>query len=565
MWDKLDVDKIIEELDKEESPHGSESDSGEEDGIRINTEEAMAEKEKGNNYFKQGNYNEAVDCYTRGMTADPYNPVLLTNRASAFYRLKKFAVAESDCNLAIALNRNYSKAYARRGAARFALSNLEGAKEDYEKVLELDPSNFEAKYELKKISQALSKEDLRRKEIEETVKDPELTSEEEKKLEEQQLKQKAIAEKDLGNGYFKEGKYEAAIECYSRGMTADGTNALLPANRAMAYLKILRYEEAEEDCTKAILIDGSYSKAFARRGTARAALGKLEKAKEDFEIVLKLEPGHKQAINELARINKELTEKSLWTNQGLPVKENQKLVKPIDKPPHLRSTKPLRRIIIEEVGDKMENFDLPNSSTSFPATNLINSSEVERPLHASIQNLNPDHELSTCDTPSAKLLKIEEISDNPDFQPQTIVRASRPAEPQSSVKQQCVISEIPTLPANAFQLESDFRKLKGYPDKLYQYLKQIEPSFYSTLFQNSLDPDVFNQILKILQESYTVKQESSLIFEILQRLSELKRFDMAIMFMSESEKKTVHVLFDHIEKSGYENSSVENLKKKYGF
>lgn len=41
-----------------------------------------------------------------------------------------------------------------------------------------------------------------------------------------------------GNAYFKEGKYEAAIECYTQGITADSTNALLPANRAMAYLKI---------------------------------------------------------------------------------------------------------------------------------------------------------------------------------------------------------------------------------------------------------------------------------------------------------------------------------------
>lgn len=41
---------------------------------------------------------------------------------------RRFAVAESDCNLAIALNRNYAKAYARRGAARFALQKLEDAK-----------------------------------------------------------------------------------------------------------------------------------------------------------------------------------------------------------------------------------------------------------------------------------------------------------------------------------------------------------------------------------------------------------------------------------------------------
>lgn len=43
-----------------------------------------------------------------------------------------------------------------------------------------------------------------------------------------------------GNAYFKEGRYEAAVECYSRGMEADATNALLPANRAMAFLKLHR-------------------------------------------------------------------------------------------------------------------------------------------------------------------------------------------------------------------------------------------------------------------------------------------------------------------------------------
>lgn len=88
-------------------------------------------------------------------------------------------------------------------------------------------------------------------------------------MEEQQNKQQAISEKDRGNAFFKEGKYERAIECYTRGMAADGANAFLPANRAMAYLKIQKYEEAEKDCTQAILLDGSYSKAFARRGTAR--------------------------------------------------------------------------------------------------------------------------------------------------------------------------------------------------------------------------------------------------------------------------------------------------------
>ena len=41
----------------------------------------------------------------------------------------RFSVAESDCNLAIALDSNYFKAFARRGAARFALEKYDSAME----------------------------------------------------------------------------------------------------------------------------------------------------------------------------------------------------------------------------------------------------------------------------------------------------------------------------------------------------------------------------------------------------------------------------------------------------
>ncbi|NXO67195.1 RPAP3 protein, partial [Phainopepla nitens] len=573
-WGKLDVDKILEELDKEDSTHDSvspESDS-EEDGIHVDPEKALAEKEKGNNYFKQGNFDEAIKCYTRGMHSDPYNPVLPTNRASAFYRMKKFAVAESDCNLALALDKNYIKAYARRGAARFALKNLQGAKEDYEKVLELDANNFEAKNELKKIDQALSsKENSEQKEFEDAVRTG-LTDEEKQRIEDQQLKQKAIAEKDLGNGYFKEGKYEVAIECYTRGIAADGTNALLPANRAMAYLKIEKYKEAEDDCTQALLLDASYSKAFARRGAARVALGKLKEAIQDFEAVLKLEPGNKQAINELTKIRNELAEKEQQTRQEYPavlIKEAEikNIVKMIDNPLQIKSTKPLRRIDIEEVDDDdTSDGDLPSSTL---VNNWRNSVSVE-----ATETLDQDDLLTTVDTPKAKHLKIEEISDTSLLQMPVNVKAVsstlHPSFPASSQREKEIrrsfisASPVPPIPANSFQLESDFRKLKDCPENMYLYLKQIEPSLYAKLFQKSLDPDLFNQILKILHDFYIEKEEPSLILEILQRLSELKRFDMAVMFMSGSEKKITQVLFNHVNRMGLKDASVEELEKKYG-
>uniref|UniRef100_A0A8C9KE07 RNA polymerase II-associated protein 3 n=1 Tax=Panthera tigris altaica TaxID=74533 RepID=A0A8C9KE07_PANTA len=532
-WAKLDVDSILDELDKEESTHDSVSQESEseEDGIHVDSQKALTLKEKGNKYFKQGKYDEAIECYTKGMDADPYNPVLPTNRASAYFRLKKFAVAESDCNLAIALNRSYTKAYTRRGAARFALQKLEDAKKDYEKVLELEPNNFEATNELRKINQALaSKENSCPKGADTMIK---TTEEEKKQIEQQQNKQQAISQKDLGNGFFKEGKYERAIECYTRGIAADGTNALLPANRAMAYLKIQKYEEAEKDCTQAILLDGSYSKAFARRGTARTFLGKLNDAKQDFETVLLLEPGNKQAVTELSKIKK----------------------------------KPLKKVIIEETGNLIQTIDVPDTA----ANNITLANGIASAGATSKKNSSQDDLLPTSDIPKAKVLKIEEISDTSVRPPQVNLKQDvcQSFSEKTSIQidrapAQFITTVLPPVPANSFQLESDFRQLKNSPDMLYRYVKKIEPSMYPKLFQKNLDPDVFNQIIKILHDFYIEKEEPSLIFEILQRLSELKRFDMAVMFMSEPEKKIARVLFNHIDKSGLKDKSVEELKKRYG-
>ncbi|XP_011903954.1 PREDICTED: RNA polymerase II-associated protein 3 isoform X2 [Cercocebus atys] len=563
-WAKLDVDSILDELDKDDSTHESlsqESES-EEDGIHVDSQKALVLKEKGNKYFKQGKYDEAIDCYTKGMDADPYNPVLPTNRASAYFRLKKFAVAESDCNLAIALNRSYTKAYSRRGAARFALQKLEEAKKDYERVLELEPNNFEATNELRKINQALaSKENSYPEEADIVVKS---TEGERKQIEAQQNKQQAISEKDRGNGFFKEGKYERAIECYTRGIAADGANALLPANRAMAYLKIQKYEEAEKDCTQAILLDGSYSKAFARRGTARTFLGKLNEAKQDFETVLLLEPGNKQAVTELSKIKKELIEKGHWDDVFLDSTQRQNVVKPIDNPLHPGSTKPLKKVIIEETGNLIQTIDVPDSTTAAaPENNPINLANVIAATGTtSKKNSSQDDLFPTSDTPRAKVLKIEEISDTSSLQPQANLKqdvcqsySEKLTREIGQKPAQFATTVLPPIPANSFQLESDFRQLKSSPDMLFQYLK---------LFQKNLDPDVFNQIIKILHDFYIEKEKPSLIFEILQRLSELRRFDMAVMFMSETEKKIAHALFNHIDKSGLKDNSVEELKKRYG-
>ncbi|XP_015208488.1 RNA polymerase II-associated protein 3 isoform X2 [Lepisosteus oculatus] len=533
-WEKLDVDKLMESVDKEESPSESHESDSDEDGIHIDKDQALSEKEKGNKFFKEGKYDEAIECYTRGMCADPYNPVLPTNRATSFFRLKKYAVAESDCNLALALDRNYIKAYARRGACRFALKKFEGAQQDYEMVLKLDPDNLEAQNELKKIKEALGSQEVKPNKKETLANEaPQVDESEQKRIEEEQSKQQAVVQKDLGNGYFKEGKYEAAVECYTRGMSADGTNALLPANRAMAYLKLEKYKEAEDDCSTAIALDATYTKAFARRGSARLALGKLKEAKQDFETVLNLEPGNKQAMSELEKMKK----------------------------------KPLRRMVIEEVGGEISISKRTERTTISAACETVSSS---RTVVSESQAVPME-----C-APSPKMLKIEEISDSPahstDKSPITndVKKVAEKCADVENVTDQkglpfslpeCL--SIPPVPANCFQLEADLRKLKNHPDVIYKYLKQIEPNMYPKIFEMSLEPDILNQILKVFQTFYIKYEDPILVFEILKNLAEVRRFDMAVMFMSAAERKVVQDLFTSILHGGLDNEAVRCLKKRY--
>lgn len=571
-WEKFDVDKALETVDKEESPESNDSDSEE---VQVDKDLAMKEKEKGNQFFKDGKYDEAIECYTRGMSADPYNPVLPTNRAASFFRLKKYAVAESDCNLAIALDSKYIKAYSRRGAARFALNNHQGALEDYEMVLKLDPENLDAQNELKKLNQALASQKQTEDKVEKTL--VEVTPAEEAKPkhieEEQQKRQEAVVQKDRGNAYFKEGKYEAAVESYTKGMEADATNALLAANRAMAYLKLERYAEAEEDCSKAIALDSTYLKAFARRGTARTALGRVAEAKEDFEQVLRLEPGNKQAMNELKKLTMEITSSGLQPAEGT----QRRTVQPVNKPEHLRSTKPMKRMEIEEVGGELTDVMQPQRSTT--AGNSSRPGPVPS-VTASVSDRVMQGEASplSC-SPSAKILKIEELSDTPSQPPakdsegdslrkQTALhkeeKATGSIEQTSSLSSTSVQSEvIPPPPTNSFQLEADLRKIGDHLEVSYRYLKQIHPEAYEKIFQNSLEPDILNKILKVLQSFYIQNEEPSIILAVLKSLSKVRRFEMTVMFMSSAEKKVLHELFECISHAGLEDDSVRALKKKY--
>jgi tetratricopeptide (TPR) repeat protein len=78
-------------------------------------------KEQGNDYFRMGQFNDAVRAYTKGIDVDPTSStmhVLYGNRSMCYLKLKEWALAEKDATTCVQMNRTFTKGFYRRALAR---------------------------------------------------------------------------------------------------------------------------------------------------------------------------------------------------------------------------------------------------------------------------------------------------------------------------------------------------------------------------------------------------------------------------------------------------------------
>lgn len=110
------------------------------------SKEASAEiaKEKGNQAFKEKQWQRAIGFYTEAIKLHGSNATFYSNRAAAYLELGSFLQAEADCTKAIDLDKKNVKSYLRRGTAREMLGYYKEAIEDFRYALVLEPTNKRA-------------------------------------------------------------------------------------------------------------------------------------------------------------------------------------------------------------------------------------------------------------------------------------------------------------------------------------------------------------------------------------------------------------------------------------
>merc|ERR1712070_1174572 len=160
-WDAFDVDEELKKMDEKERKANLEKakkeqlDRRQKDAERRRRkkdkkEDAKDMKEEGNEAFKKGDYEEALDCYTLSLAADPAFQTYC-NRAMVLLKMHRPADAEADADKAIRLNPKFTKAYMRRGAAREDQEKFQEALEDYLHAKTLEPLNKETRKMVKRV------------------------------------------------------------------------------------------------------------------------------------------------------------------------------------------------------------------------------------------------------------------------------------------------------------------------------------------------------------------------------------------------------------------------------
>jgi tetratricopeptide (TPR) repeat protein len=121
------------------------------------TKKAEKCKNQGNDEFKKGNYDMAIDHYTNaiGKCFDNFRrlimfifiecygqePAYFTNRAIAYLKTEKYERAKQDCQRALDIDPKFAKAYNRLSKCCIALGDLYNASLQLQKSIELDPAN----------------------------------------------------------------------------------------------------------------------------------------------------------------------------------------------------------------------------------------------------------------------------------------------------------------------------------------------------------------------------------------------------------------------------------------
>ncbi|XP_071108746.1 sperm-associated antigen 1-like isoform X2 [Haliotis cracherodii] len=176
-WEKVDLDKELEKVDNEDkntkqkqntAKRGTPANLDTEINAKgLSTEEklmkANREKDKGNEAFRSGDYEESVLYYSRSISLLP-TTASYNNRALAYLKTGDWDKCLADLGEVLNTEPNNIKGLLRRGTALKGKKEFGKAVKDFKRVLELEPANKKAQDLMREADVDLKKFEQEKKE-----------------------------------------------------------------------------------------------------------------------------------------------------------------------------------------------------------------------------------------------------------------------------------------------------------------------------------------------------------------------------------------------------------------
>ncbi|KAL1564413.1 RNA polymerase II-associated protein 3 isoform X2 [Salvia divinorum] len=348
----------------------------------------------------------------------------------------------------------------------------------------------------------------------------------------------ANSEKELGNDFFKQKKFNEAIDCYSRSIALSPT-AVAYANRAMSYIKVKRFLDAENDCTEALNLDDRYIKAYSRRSTARKELGKLKESIDDVEFALRLEPQNQEIKKQYAECKTLLEKEILKKASGALVAGSSK------------------GALQEETG-----LEKKKSATSSPTRGVAKFVEdVSKAVSSQASAENKENSILSNRSHAGAVSECAKGK----FQNKLELRASvQELAAKAAALAKAEAAKNIAAPTSAYQFEVSWRGLSGDRELQARLLKVTSPTALPGMFKHALSAPILIDVIRCIAAFYM--EEMALGIEYLQSLSKIPRFGMIIMCLSPADKTDLSKIWKEVFSKGTAEYAeiLGNLRPKYG-
>lgn len=106
---------------------------------------AQAKKNEGNNFFKNKQYQQAIDKYTEAINLDPSDVTFYSNRSACYAALNKWSEAAEDGRQCVITDKTFVKGYFRAALALQSQGIYDQALEYVKRGLAVDPQSADLK------------------------------------------------------------------------------------------------------------------------------------------------------------------------------------------------------------------------------------------------------------------------------------------------------------------------------------------------------------------------------------------------------------------------------------